>query len=415
MTGLRRASALLEFSFAMTLPNSPVETAAANRSIPIPAFSLARQYETIKDELRAAIDGVLTTQYFIGGPELQQFENEAAQYLNVEAVVGCASGTDALWLALQAAGMGPGAGVVTTPFSFFASASSIARCGAAPIFADIDAATLNLSPESVQAVLKSAHGKVKAVMPVHLFGQCADMDGFDRLSGEFEVAILEDAAQGFGADWRGRKSGSLGKVAAFSFYPTKNLGACGDAGCVTTNVPDVADHVRRLRNHGSQQRYYHEEFGWNSRLDALQAAILRVKLRHLDDWNSRRRMLALRYTSLLEAAGLAKRGSIQPARQFPIATLQFRPEAFHIFHQYVVRAHRRDELRACLSESGVGTEIYYPLPLHLQQAFAALGYKRGDFPEAERAADEVIALPMFPELREDEQDRVVAAMAKFYS
>ena len=312
-------------------------------------------------------------------------------------------------------GVRPGDNVLTTPFSFFASASSIVRCGARPIFADIDPATLNLSPEAVRSVFESSPNRVKAMLPVHLYGQCADMSAFDELGIEFGAAVVEDAAQAFGAKWRGKMAGGLGKVAAFSFYPTKNLGASGDAGCVTTDDPELAAQARSFRNHGSKQRYYHEEFGWNSRLDALQAAILRVKLRHLNQWNDQRRTIAARYSAGFAAAGLTRSGSVTPDRRAPIALLRVDPEGFHIFHQYVVRAYRRDELRAFLSESGIGAEIYYPLPLHMQQAFAHLGYSKGDFPEAERASSEVLALPMFPELRNDEQQRVLAKIAEFYS
>lgn len=391
-----------------------LEATAASRA-PIPAFSLTRQYKSIEHELHAAVNYVLGSQHFIGGPELAQFETEAAQFLEVSAVVGCASGTDALWLALEAVGVGRGDTVLTSPFSFFASASSIVRCGARPIFADIDPATLNLSPESARSVLESSASGVRAILPVHLYGQCADMRAFEELGIEFGTAVVEDAAQAFGAKWRGKMAGSLGKVAAFSFYPTKNLGAYGDGGCIATHDAEVASRLRSFRNHGSKQRYYHEEFGWNSRLDALQAAILRVKLRHLNQWNEQRREIAARYSSGFEAAGLTRPGSVTPDRQAPIALLAVNPEAFHIFHQYVVRAHRRDELRAFLAEAGVGTEIYYPLPLHLQEAFAYLGYSKGDVPEAERASAEVLALPMFPELRDEEQQRVVAKIAEFYS
>jgi len=400
------------------MPSYPVqaEPATVIHSTRIPAFSLARQYETIKTEIHAALERALSTQHFIGGAELEQFEAEAAQYLGVQAVVGCASGTDALWLALQALGVGEGDAVLTTPFSFFASASSIARCGARPVFADIDSATVNLDPVSAESVLQRADARrVKAIMPVHLYGQCADMKAFERLNESFGVTILEDAAQAFGSRWNGQTAGSFGKVAAFSFYPTKNLGAYGDAGCISTNDSDLAAHLRRLRNHGSEKRYYHEGFGWNSRLDAMQAAILRVKLRHLDEWNEQRRFIALRYTSGFERIGLTCTGSGIPDKKAPIAPLQVRPEAFHIFHQYVVRAFRRDDLRVFLAERGIGTEIYYPLPLHLQKAFAYLEHEKGAFPEAERAAEEVLALPMFPELSEEEQQRIAAAIAEFYS
>ncbi len=389
--------------------------AKAARHTPIPAFSLTRQYETIQPEIQAAVNRVLTSQHFIGGPELEHFEAEAAQFLGVSAVVGCASGTDALWLALEAVDVGPGDSVLTTPFSFFASASSIVRSGATPIFADIDPSTLNLSPESSRSALQSSADGVKAILPVHLYGQCADMTAFEELGAEFGAAVLEDAAQAFGAKRRDRNAGRFGKAAAFSFYPTKNLGAYGEAGCVTTDDPELAARVRSFRSHGSQRRYYHEEFGWNSRLDAMQAAILGVKLRHLNDWNERRRAIAAQYSSAFGASGLTQTGSVTPDSQAPVALLAVDPEAFHIFHQYVVRAYRRDELRAFLSEAGIGTEIYYPLPLHLQEAFAKLGYSKGDFPEAERAAAEVLALPMFPELREEEQQRVLAKIAEFYS
>ncbi len=400
----------------MAQSTSQLESKAIRQLSPIPTFNLARQYEAIKDEVHAAIDRVLTSQHFIGGPEVEQFEAEAAQYLGVSAVVGCASGTDALWLALQAAGVGPGDSVLTTPFSFFASASSIARCGAKPLFADIDPATLNLDPASAKSVLnKFAAGAVKAILPVHLYGQCADMSEFLKLGEALGVTVVEDAAQAFGAKWREGMAGSLGRASAFSFYPTKNLAAYGEGGCVSTNDAEIAAHLRRLRNHGSSHRYYHEEFGWNSRLDALQAAILRVKLRHLDDWNERRRAIATRYTAALEQAGLTTKGRVRPDEQAPIVPLTVRPEAFHIFHQYVVRATRRDELRAFLSERGIGTEVYYPVPLHLQEAFAYLGYGKGGLPEAERASEEALALPMFPELREDEQQRVVAGILEFYS
>ena len=389
--------------------------ATATRQAPIPAFNLSRQYQTIEHEIQAAVNGVLASQHFIGGPELEQFEAEAAQFLGVKAVVGCASGTDALWLALEAVGVGCGDNVLTTPFSFFASASSIVRCGAKPIFADIDPATLNLSPESARSALKTSANAVKAIMPVHVYGQCANMSAFAELGIKFGASVIEDAAQAFGAKFRGKNAGNLAKTAAFSFYPTKNLGAYGDGGCVSTNDPAIADRVRNFRNHGSKQRYFHENFGWNSRLDAIQSAILRVKLRYLNDWNTQRRAIARRYSAEFDAAGLSKLGSVAPDKQKPIAPLGMNGEAFHIFHQYVVRAYRRDELRAFLSAAGIGTEIYYPLPLHLQEAFAHLGYNKGDFPEAERAASEVLALPMFPELHEEEQQRVVAKIAEFYS
>jgi dTDP-4-amino-4,6-dideoxygalactose transaminase len=382
----------------------------------VPMLDLKRQHESIADEVKSAIERVLTTQHFIGGTEVESFERESAEYLGVRACVGCNSGTDAIWLALLAAGVGPEGSVITTPFSFFASVSSIVRCGAAPVLADIDPATLNLDPAAVESALKRARShKVRAIVPVHLYGLCANMDEFDRIAGEHKVDIIEDAAQAFGAKWRDKKAGALGRAAAFSFYPTKNLSAYGDAGCVTTDDAELAAHVQRLRNHGSRRRYYHEEIGWNSRVDAMQAAILRVKLKHLDDWNQRRRTVACRYHGLLGKAGLVQASAQSVTPQAPIALLASPPEAYHIYHQYVVRALRRDELRSFLTQRNIGTEIYYPVPLHLQECFACLGYKAGDLPESERAAREVLALPMFPELREEEQQRVVATIAEFYS
>jgi dTDP-4-amino-4,6-dideoxygalactose transaminase len=379
-------------------------------------LDLTRQYETIKDEVHAAIERVLTTQHFIGGPELEGFERESASYLGVKESVGCASGTDACWLALAAVGVGRDACVITTPFSFFATVSSIVRCGATPILADIDPATLNLDPEAAENALQRGRSfKLRAVMPVHLYGQCANMDRFARLAEQYDASLVEDAAQAFGAKWRDKKAGAMGKAAAFSFYPTKNLSAYGDGGCVTTHDEELAAHVRRLRNHGSRQRYYHEEIGWNSRLDAMQAAVLRVKLKHIDEWNQVRRMRARRYQGLFINSGLVQSGELAVSKQTPIAQLATMPEAYHIYHQYVVRAFRRDELRTFLTQQGIGTEIYYPVPLHLQECFTYLAYRAGDLPESERASREVLALPMFPELREDEQQRVVTAIAEFYS
>jgi dTDP-4-amino-4,6-dideoxygalactose transaminase len=388
--------------------------AEAASAAPVPMLDLRRQYEGIKEEV-AAVERVLSTQHFIGGPEVEGFEREAAEYLGARACVGCASGTDALWLALRACGVEENTSVVTTPFSFFSTVSSIVRCGATPVLADIDPHTLNLDPAKAEAALKRGRSQnIRAVMPVHLYGQCAEMDRFAQLGEQFHVAIVEDAAQAFGAAWKEKKAGALGAAAGFSFYPTKNLSACGDGGCVTTNDGEVAEHVRRLRNHGSERRYYHEEIGWNSRLDAMQAAVLRVKLKRIDDWNQRRRIIACRYHGLLGAAGLIQSGVASVSQQTPLVLLASLPEAHHIYHQFVVRAWRRDELRTFLAGRGVSSEIYYPVPLHLQKCFAYLGYRAGDLPESERAAKEVLALPMFSELREDEQQRVVATMAEFY-
>ena len=361
----------------------------------------------------AAITRVCDSQGFILGPEVEALEREIAALTGAAAAVGCASGTEALWLALVAAGVKPGDSVITTAFSFFASASAIVRAGATPVFVDVDPGTLNLDAALVRKQIVAQRSKnLRAILPVHLYGQCADMDAFNRLGEEFNLTIVEDAAQAIGAEWRGRGAGSLGVTAAFSFYPTKNLSAYGDAGIITTTDPEMAEHMRRLRNHGSPRRYYHEEFGWNGRMDAIQAAVLRVKLDHLADWNRSRQRHAASYDRLFAEAGLT---SSSPNTDSPARLLARSPEATHVFHQYVIRASRRDELRAFLAERKIGSEVYYPLPLHLQPAFSHLGLRDGDLPVAEQAARDVLALPMFAELTEAEIRRVVEAIAEFYS
>jgi dTDP-4-amino-4,6-dideoxygalactose transaminase len=360
-----------------------------------------------------AIEAVCTSQRFILGPQVDSFEKAAALVCAAPHAIGCASGTDAIWLAMAAANIGPGDAVITTPFSFFASVSAILRCGAQPLLADIDPATFNLSPTSVAELLRTpAARNVKAILPVHLYGQCADMDAFGfYLKRDYpHLLIIEDAAQAFGATWNGTPAGALGDAAAFSFYPTKNLSAMGDAGLVTTVSDAIDDHARVLRAHGMRRRYYHDEIGWNSRLDSLQAAILEVKLRYLPQWNQQRREHAARYDQLFRDAGLTG-SSIAEGIVLPFTDSR----AGHIFHQYVIRAPRRDELRQYLTDRRIGSEIYYPLPLHLQTSLAGLGYKRGDFPVSEVAADEVLALPMYPELRDDEQQTVVETIASFYA
>jgi dTDP-4-amino-4,6-dideoxygalactose transaminase len=378
---------------------------------PVQMLDFSRQFVSIRQELLDAIESVCTSQRFILGPQVTSFEQAAARACAVPYAIGCASGTDAIWLALAAANIGPGDAVITTPFSFFASVSAILRCGAQPLLADIDPATFNLSAAATEEVIRSYKGvKIKAILPVHLYGQCADWDAFTALKEGHKLLLIEDAAQAFGATWNETPAGALGDAAAFSFYPTKNLSAMGDAGLVTTVSAELDDHVRVLRAHGMRRRYYHDEIGWNSRLDSLQAAILEVKLRYLPKWNQRRRDLAARYDQLFLDALLVganvKEGLVLPYTD---------PRAGHIFHQYVIRAPRRDELRQYLADRQIGSEIYYPLPLHLQASLAGLGYKRGDFPISETAADEVLALPMYPELREDEQETVVNAIASFYA
>jgi dTDP-4-amino-4,6-dideoxygalactose transaminase len=376
----------------------------------VPLLDLRGQYQEIRTEVLAAIERVCASQSYILGPEVEALENEVAAFTGVAAAVGCASGTDALWLSLLAAGVQPGDAVVTTPFSFFASASAIVRAGARPVFADVDPRTLNIDPVKVEARLQAGGSyKVRALLPVHLYGQCADMDSLQRICDEFQLSIVEDAAQAIGATWRDRHAGSLGMAAAFSFYPSKNLSAYGEAGLVTTRDPELAEHMRRLRNHGSPQRYHHEEFGWNCRMDAIQAAILRVKLQHLEKWNQLRRERAISYRRLFTDAGLLN------SNDSPIRVLDICPQAQPVFHQYVICAQRRDELRKFLNDRKIGTEIYYPVPLHLQPCFAYLGYREGDLPESERAAGEVVALPMFPELTTEEQRWVVESIAEFYS
>jgi dTDP-4-amino-4,6-dideoxygalactose transaminase len=398
-------------------------------------LDFSRQFAPIREEILDAIAHVCDSQTFILGPRVSEFETASAAACATSFAIGCASGTDALWLALAAAGIGNSASsapagcasgaVVTSPFSFFASASAILRAGARPLFADIDPRTFNLSPEAVAELLRGPDGgKVKAILPVHLYGQCADWSAFEDLARDHpgSLTLIEDAAQAFGASWEGRPAGSLGAAAAFSFYPTKNLAAMGDAGLVTTSDPQFAERVRSLRAHGMTRRYYHDEVGWNSRLDAIQAAILQVKLRYLPQWNQQRRERAARYGQLFLDSGLASgiagaaAASPAPASTKDGLVLPYvAPRATHVFHQYVIRAPRRDALRDYLTARGIGSEIYYPVPLHLQVALKDLGYKPGDFPQAELAAAEVLALPIYPELRDDEQQTVVEAIRCFYA
>ena len=422
------------------LYHDPVtETPAISARQPVPMLDFSRQFAVIRNEVMQAIADVCASQRFILGPQVTAFESAAAKALPTPHAIGCASGTDALWLALASANIGNshecvphssqphrdewdrhGAqAVITTPFSFFASASCILRAGARPIFADIDPLTFNLSAESTAEVLaQNATLDIKASLPVHLYGQCADWDAFTALQNAHPgLLLIEDAAQAFGATWNGIPAGSLGDAAAFSFYPTKNLSAFGDAGLLTTRSSQLATHAHSLRAHGMVRRYFHDEVGWNSRLDSLQAAVLEVKLRYIASWNQRRRDLAARYNELFLASGIATSTSPENPQtiQSGVVLPYTHPRAQHIFHQYVIRAPRRDDLRAHLTALGIGSEIYYPLCLHQQQALLPLGYRTGDFPQAERAAAEVIALPIYPELRDDEQQTVVEAIRTFYA
>lgn len=389
-----------------TMQDVPVRSAES-----VPMLDFSRQFSAIRKELLAAIGAVCDSQQFILGPQVASFEAAAAAACNAPHAIGCASGTDALWIALAAANIGPGDAVITTPFSFFATVSAILRAGAEPVLADIDPGTFNLSAAAVEAVLKSSRSRnIKAILPVHLYGQCADWNAFTELKHRYHLLLIEDAAQAFGATWNDTPAGALGDAAAFSFYPTKNLSAMGDAGLVTTLSAALDEHARSLRAHGMKRRYYHDEVGWNSRLDSIQAAVLEVKLRYLPHWNQQRRNLAARYDDLFRRAGLAGASTAEG-----IVLPYTDPRALHVFHQYVIRAPRRDALRSYLTDLRIGSEIYYPVPLHLQTSLASLGYRQGDFPVSEAAAEEVLALPIYPELREDEQDAVVDAIASFYA
>jgi len=374
-------------------------------------LDLSRQYAPVREEIVAALAEVVDNRQFILGSPVAAFERAAAAYLGVKEAVGCASGTDALWLALAAAEIGPGSAVVTTPFSFFASVSSIVRAGAKPLLCDIDPVTFNLDPAGVERLLQQPQPvPVKALLPVHLYGQCVPWPAFSHLGREYGLTLIEDAAQAWGARWDGVAAGSLGDIAAFSFYPTKNLNAAGDAGLVTTNDPALGERVRMLRQHGMRERYHHHELGWNARMDGFQGAVLGVHLKYIKERNALRREAALRYHRLFADAGLAESG-IYPDRGVVLPKEIEGSE--HVWHQYVIRAPRRDALREHLSEQQIGSEIYYPVPLHRQKALEFLGYGEGSFPEAERAAREVLALPIFPEILPEEQERVVAAIAEF--
>lgn len=367
----------------------------------VPFLDLGREYAEIAEEVEPAVLDVLRSTAYVLGPAARRFEEEAADYLGVEHAIGVASGTDAVLLALAALDVGPGDQVVTTPFTFFATASSIVRLGAEPVFADISPSDFLLDPEAVERVVTD---RTRAIVPVHLYGQCIDPAVFDGIGRTHRISIVEDAAQAIGGRRAGQAAGSFGDLGCFSFYPTKNLAAVGEAGLVTTGDERLASRVRVLREQGSATRYEHIELGWNARIDGVQAAALSVKLRHLDRWTAARIAHAERYAELFRDAGLD--GTLT------LPTVA--PDTVHVFHQYVVRAPRRDELLAHMQESGVGASIHYPKPLHLQPVFESLGYREGDLPESERAAREVLALPIFPQLRPDEQDRVVEVMADFF-
>lgn len=369
----------------------------------IPILDLSAQYRQVGREIEEAIARVLQNQKFILGPEVRALEQELAPYCQCVEAVGCASGSDAILLALMACGVGPGDEVVTTPFSFFATAGSIVRLGARPVFVDIEPDTFNMDANKVEAAVTK---RTKVIMPVHLFGQCSDMDDITEISRRREVLVVEDAAQAIGAEYRGRRAGSLGVIGCFSFYPSKNLGAAGDAGLLTSNSLEMAESLRMLRAHGAKKKYYHDRVGINSRLDSLQAAILRVKFRYLDSWSNARYQNAQRYRELFNHSELVERNLVR----LPVES----PTARHVYNQFVIRAQDRDKLKSWLAEHGIGTEVYYPLPLHMQECFKDLGYKQGDFPESESAANEALAIPVYPELDENAQSYVVNAITSFY-
>jgi dTDP-4-amino-4,6-dideoxygalactose transaminase len=374
----------------------------------VPFFDLAVQFKSIENEIKSALDEVFQNQQFIMGPKVQVLEEAMAQYCRTRYAVGVASGSDALLLSLMALGIGTGDEVLLPPFTFFATAGSISRLGATPVFVDIDRETYNMDPSKIEEKITA---RTKAIIPVHLFGQCADMDPFRKIAQEKNLFIVEDAAQALGAEYKpkvgseGRRAGQIGDLGCFSFYPTKNLGAFGDAGMVVTDNPGLAEKVRLLRVHGSQPKYFHKAIGINSRLDTIQAAILLVKFKYLEKWTAERQKKAERYQELFE-------NSLSSVKGFKLPTVQYQNR--HIFHQYVIRVPERDRLKQFLAEEGIGTDIYYPVPLHLQECYSFLKYRRGDLPNSEKASEEVLALPIYPELTEDQQRVVVNRIKTYY-
>jgi len=374
----------------------------------VPFFDLSVQFKSIEDEIKSAMDEVFQNQQFILGSKVQILEETIAQYCRSRYAIGVGSGSDALLLSLMATGIGPGDEVLLPPFTFFATAGSVSRLGATPIFVDIDQETYNIDPGKIEEKITS---KTKAIIPVHLFGQCADMDPLLKIARKRQLFVIEDAAQALGAEYKphpgsdGRRAGQIGDLGCFSFYPTKNLGAFGDAGMVVTNDPNLAEKIRILRVHGSQPKYFHKWIGLNSRLDTIQAAILLAKFNHLEKWTAERQKKAQRYQLLFQDL-------LSSVKGLGLPTIQYQNR--HIFHQYVIHVQERDRLKQFLSEEGIGTDIYYPVPLHLQECYSFLKYHRGDLPNSERASEEVLALPIYPELTEDQQSLVVDRIKAFY-
>jgi len=376
-------------------------TPGDRRSIPL--LDLRAQHESLREEIMAELTRVVDSQIFILGENVKALESELAQYCSTRFAIGCASGSDALFLALLAAEIGPGDQVLTTPYTFFSTVGAICRIGAAPVLADIEPDTFNLDVERVREALHR-HPDVKAIIPVHLFGGCADMDPLLIYSKQHGIFVIEDAAQSIGAEYKGIRAGSMGDIGCFSFYPSKNLGGYGDGGMLTTNNTELGEKLAALRVHGSKQKYHHDWIGINSRLDALQAAVLRVKLKHLDTWTAGRQQNAQLYRRTFADLGT------------PIALPAQTPyQNRHVYNQFVIRGERRDELRRFLSTRGIGTDVYYPLPLHMQPCFAYLGYKEGDFPVSEALARTSLALPIFPELTRDDIYYVCTAVNDFYT
>lgn len=368
---------------------------------PVPLLDLKAQYAAIREECRAAFDRVADAQYFIGGPEVEGLEAEVAAYSQCQHGIGVTSGTDALLVAMMAIGIGPGDEVITTSYTFFATGGCIHRLGATPVFVDINPVSYNIDPALIEAAITP---RTRAIMPVHLYGQMADMDSIMAIAQRHNLYVIEDAAQAIGAEHRGRRAGSIGHFGCFSFFPSKNLGAFGDGGMIIANDPALAHRARLLRNHGAEPKYYHKLVGGNFRLDALQAAILRVKLKYLDGWTAGRQRNAARYRALFASAGLPD--VVLPAEE---------PDRRHIYNQFVIRTGRRAAVMAKLKERRIGHEIYYPVPLHLQECFADLGYTPGSLPHSEKAAQETLALPIYPELTAEMQAAVVDAIAAAYA
>jgi len=368
----------------------------------VPLLDLTEQNQSLRPEIEAALGRVLDSNAFILGGEVAAFENELAAYCGTKHAVGCASGSDALLLALMALDVKTGDEVITTPYSFFATVSAITRLGAIPVFVDIDPQTYNLDVSQLESKITD---KTKAIQPVHLYGQCADMSALNAIAAKHGIGVVEDAAQAIGSEENGVRAGSMSEVGCFSFYPSKNLGGMGDGGMMTTNDDALAAKLRALRVHGAEERYYHKWVGLNSRLDGFQGAALRVKLPHLDSWTDKRRANANRYRELFTDAGLTEQITLPYERE----------NGRHIYNQFVIRVpNSRDGLRAHLTANDIGTDVYYPVPLHLQECFAYLGIREGDMPESEKASKETLALPIYPELSEDQQKFVVETIANFF-